>query len=119
MTKRRRLTNAEFAKLWLQQQGKCACGCGERLVVGEVDLEHSRPLWGGGTDTLDNITLYLRQHHKAKSAEEATRRAKADRQQLFHTTGRSHAHKVKPIQSRGFDKRLRKRMNGQVERVGA
>lgn len=118
--KRRRLTNIELAELWLKQRGKCACGCGERLIVGQVDVEHTLPLWCGGADTLDNITLYRRTPcHALKSAGETTRRAKALRQKKHHELGRSRARKGRPLVSRGFDKTLRKRMDGTVERVEA
>lgn len=118
MTARRKLSQAETAKLWLRQNGRCGCGCGERLIAGQIDVEHTLPRWAGGTDALDNLTLYRRKPcHVRKSAEETTRRAKALRQKAFHQTGRSRARRGRPMVSRGFDKTWRRRMDGTVERV--
>lgn len=117
MTARRRLKQAEIAQLWLRQKGKCGCGCGERLIAGQTDAEHTIPLWMGGADDISNMTLYRRKPcHQEKSARESPLRAKCLRQKAFHETGRSRARKGRPLVSRGFDKTLRKRMDGTVER---
>lgn len=46
----------------------------EHIGLGS-DVDHVVPLWEGGTDTDDNKELLCDEHHKAKSAREAARRA--------------------------------------------
>ena len=43
MTSRKRLTKFEFAVMFLEQKGRCGCGCGERLEAGQIDEEHGIP----------------------------------------------------------------------------
>lgn len=117
MTARRKLTQAETAQLWLRQKGRCNCGCGERLIAGQIDIEHQLPIALGGSNDLDNLSLWLREHHKVKTRDDVKRIAKANRQRKAHTTGRSRARKGRPMQGRGFDKTWRRRMDGTVERV--
>lgn len=112
--KRARLTKKEFAAMWLSQEGRCGCGCGERLVKGEVDAEHSIPVALLGEAKPDS--LWRRDCHKMKTKGDVRRIAKAERQ-----GGRKGqwARRIKngpQIQSRGFDKTLRKKFNGEVER---
>ena len=44
MTKRITLTKKEKAQKPLDQNGKCGCGCGERLVRGSIDYDHTQPV---------------------------------------------------------------------------
>ncbi len=83
---RRRFSPGQIATVWARQKGLCACGCGEALVPGHYDKEHEIPLWTAQSDeeranldTLDNLQLMLRRHHKPKTKTEATQRAKEAR----------------------------------------
>ena len=84
-----------------------------------IDVDHKKPLWQGGTNTLDNAQLLCKKHHAAKTAREAPERAKADRQSgrkgQYARRQRAKAEgRHKGIQSRGFDKRFKRKMNGEV-----
>jgi predicted NAD/FAD-dependent oxidoreductase len=78
--KRRSLSPAEKAKVIDRQKGVCGCGCKERLAVGLIDFDHEIDLQFGGSNDLSNFVALIRKHHMQKTATNATRRAKADRQ---------------------------------------
>lgn len=78
--KRRYLSANEKATVIARQNGRCACGCREQLVPGQIDFDHRKPLQFGGTNDIGNFDALIRKHHRAKSDEDNTRRAKADRQ---------------------------------------
>lgn len=111
--KRKPLTKLEFAKLAVQQEGKCAV-CQTKLTFEphQIRDEHIVSLFGGGSNDLSNRELRCPDCVKPKNAEDAARHAKIKRLRGETKTGPK-----KKIQSRGFDKRYRKRMNGQVEKV--
>jgi hypothetical protein len=121
--KRRPLTRAQLAELVLAQNGKCA-SCGERLdfaAKGKVVDEHIQPLFSGGSNETSNRELRCKPCATVKTSAEAPGRAKvrrieqgktqADKRSRAKATG-----KHKQIQSAGFSKTLRRKMNGQIER---
>lgn len=115
--KRRRLTAAEKAEVWKRQDFRCACGCGARLTSGPVEYDHALPLSLGGADALANIEALMAVCHRTKKTPaDLTRLAKAKRQAAYHLTGRSRARKGRALVSRGFDKKLRRRFDGTIER---
>ena len=75
--KRQRLSKYEFAEMFLAQNGRCACGCGERLERGKVDEEHSKPVALGGDAKPDS--LWRRDCHKAKTRGDVKVIAKVER----------------------------------------
>ena len=102
--KRRRMSKWEFAAAFVMQGGTCACGCGEPLVEGQTDEEHTIPnaLGGGGAPN----ALMLRNHHKEKTRADVSRIAKARRQ--ARKSGPQRADKKgRKVKSRGFDKKPR------------
>lgn len=116
--KRRPLTRAEFGQLMIDQEGRCACGCGEKLqpmTEGVID-EHLRALALLGTNALENRALYRKPCARKKTDEQDTPRiAKAKAQggetgQYARRLKRGHG----SIQSRGFDKTRTKRFDGSV-----
>jgi hypothetical protein len=124
---RRKLNEKERAELVRRQNGKCA-GCGIKPKRWEYD--HRKARWKGDTDQSDLATWQAfgsRDEcscHAEKTAAEAAERAQMRR--LRGETGQLKRRKERggsmiksaaKIQSRGFDKGLRKRMNGKVERV--
>lgn len=125
---RRKLSPRERALIVLRQQGRCA-GCGIKAKAWEFD--HVSARWKGQVSQTDlnNWQAFASRKecdcHKNKTAEEAADRAKRDR--LHGKTGQLKRRKArggssiqgrKEIASRGFQKVLRKRMSGKVERVG-
>jgi len=112
MTNRRYLRPSEKQELWEQQGCQCA-SCFQPLTLGEVEWDHVRPLALGGTNE-ENWQGLCRDCHKAKTAQDVGRIRKADRQRNKMETGRGRKRKGKPMQSRGFPKGLRKKLNGDV-----
>ncbi len=82
--KRRYLSASEKAKVIARQRNKCACGCGYELIIGQIDFDHELALQFGGTNDLSNFVALIRKHHKLKSNDENTKRAKADRVRAKH-----------------------------------
>lgn len=118
---RKNLTRAEFAQLMLDQDGLCGCGCGVKMDAmreGIVD-EHMIPLAAGGTNALPNRRLLRKPCAQRKTDEDDKPRIKKARHQAGGA-GSQTAKRAKrgkgSIASRGFDKRLRKKMDGTVER---
>ncbi len=118
-TKRRKLTPAERGMLLHRQGGYCGCGC-DHTLFNENDPriwwamidEHILPLELGGSNDLSNRALYLVDCAKAKTRDDIKRIAKARRIRKRETEGA----KPSRMQSRGFDKRLRKKLSGEVVR---
>lgn len=66
---RKVLTRAEFGQIMIDQNGRCACGCGEKLqpmTEGVID-EHLISLGAGGTNDLKNRALYRKPCATAKT----------------------------------------------------
>jgi len=90
------------ARVFLTHGGKCHIS-GRTIRPGEAwELEHIKPLSLGGEHREANLAPALVAPHRAKSAQEAGVRAKADRVRLKHL-GIYPRSKAK-IRSRGFDK---------------
>lgn len=103
-----------YAKL--RYYATCAM-TGERLIVKGCEYDHRVPRALGGTDDPENIQALTPAAHRRKTDADDAAIAKANRCKLYHETGRSSAAKhVKKIGNRPFDKGLRKRMDGTVER---
>jgi len=69
--KRRPLNRAEMAHLCITQNGRCGCGCGEKLDAlreGIID-EHRVPLALGGSNDLSNREAWRKPCAKAKTSE--------------------------------------------------
>lgn len=112
---RKPLTKLEFAKLAVEQEGKCAnCGAKLKFEPHQVRDEHVISLFGGGTNDLSNRQLWCVPCTKQKDKEDDARHAKI--RHLRGETGQQARRKRNgsQIQSRGFDKRYRKKMNGEV-----
>lgn len=116
---RERLSKWDFAILFLRQQGQCA-RCSARLERGQTIDEHLQPLDHLGTNELSNRALYCRPCARQKTSKDLAASAKARRLrgeagQLKRRRERGPSLKSGgKLQSRGFDKRLRKRMDGSV-----
>jgi 5-methylcytosine-specific restriction endonuclease McrA len=100
MQARRYLRPSEKQELWEQQGCQCANpACCAPLTLGEVQWDHVRPLWAGGTNE-ENWQGLCADCHREKTRREATERAKADRAGKKHRG--EHKRRGKPIRSRGF-----------------
>ena len=98
--KRKPLSKLEFAKLAVQQEGKCAkCGVKLKFEPHQIRDEHVVSLFGGGTNDLSNRQLWCNECVKPKNAEDAARHAKIKR--LRGETGNG---RKKKIPSRPFPK---------------
>lgn len=89
---------------------------GESLLAGRTEFDHIIPVELGGSNDADNLQALTAAAHRRKTDADIARIAKAERQ-----GGRKGqwARRIKngpQIQSRGFDKTLRKKFNGEVER---
>ena len=109
-TKRLSVSPARRKRVLDAHNGQCYYpGCEETRGL---EFEHVIALWMGGKDDDSNTAPMCREHHKAKTALDAKMRAKVKR---IHKRDDPDAEK-KPsrIQSRGFDKTLRRTFNGRV-----
>lgn len=80
--KRKPLTRLQFAKLALQQEGRCGCGCGAKLnfdKARQIVDEHLTPLFSGGSNQLENRALYTTACAKEKTRAEAPENARVRR----------------------------------------
>lgn len=97
------IPRAVKARVWLRCGGRCALS-GRKLTPGDaVDFDHITPLSMGGKHAEENLQLVSRQAHRAKTAEEAAPRAKADR--IFAKHNGLWPKSKRPLQGRGFAKR--------------
>lgn len=113
--KRKPLTPWELATLYLEQQGKCN-HCGDKIHKGYCDDDHEIPLACGGSNELKNRQLLCPPCHKVK-----TRKDKEDIARIARRKGATGQYARRQrngpqIKSRGFDKTLRKKMDGTVEK---
>jgi len=84
MTARRSLSRLARIRIFDAAKGLCHL-CGQKIHVGEKwDVEHVRALSLGGADDEENMRPAHYACHKIKTAEEAPRKAKADRQRARH-----------------------------------
>jgi len=124
---RKHLSAKQKAELVLKQGGRCA-GCQIKPRHG-WEFDHINELWECGTNALDNWQAFGSRKdcdcHAIKTGAAAKRRAKQNRLrgkagQLARrkARGKSSITGRTEIAKRGFQKGLRKRMNGKVERVG-
>lgn len=101
--------------MWLAQGGLCGCGCGEKLVLGNTQDEHTLPVALWNESKPDKI--FRLECAKLKTRGDIQVISKAKRQ--GGETGQQRRRKegkTKKIRSPGFSKTLRKKMNGKVER---
>lgn len=105
------------AEAWEEADGRCQqCGilC-DGAEGADFHYDHITPIALGGTNDIENIQILCFSDHAQKTADDIERIAKADRQ--GRRSGRQKPGKRKQkIQSRGFNKSWRKRMDGTVER---
>jgi 5-methylcytosine-specific restriction endonuclease McrA len=118
--KRRKLTRVEFARLMLDQEGRCA-RCGLRLIPEAIIDEHLTALDHGGTNDLSNRALYCLDCARDKTASDfaATlhgRRIRGEAGQTYRRKRRAQGDWVRPSFATNRDGPWKKRMDGSVVR---
>lgn len=112
--KRRYLTPKQKAQLCLDQSGKCAL-CADKLREGTIEYDHRIPLALGGSQEMDNWDALCTPCHKDKTKLDRWDIAKAER--MGGGRGSQTARRERNgsrLQSRGFDRRFTKKMDGTV-----
>jgi 5-methylcytosine-specific restriction endonuclease McrA len=103
-------------RIFLREDGRCHLS-GRKITPGDAwDLDHKTALINGGEHRESNLFPALRDKHREKTREDIKTKAKVARVKARHIGVKTDGRK---LQSRGFDKRLRKRMDGTVERRDA
>lgn len=98
--KRKPLSKLEFARLAVEQNGKCAkCGAKLKFEPHQIRDEHLVSLCGGGGNELSNRALWCVPCTKPKDAEDAKRHVKIKR-----LRGETKNGPKKEITGRGFQK---------------
>jgi 5-methylcytosine-specific restriction endonuclease McrA len=109
--KRKAMTPKRRLKIWTASNGLCWL-CGKLVRFEEAELDHKIALINGGSDGDDNIAPAHPNCHRAKYGSDIATGSKIKRL-LKREAG---IKKPSRLKSRGFDKTLRKKMDGTVER---
>lgn len=102
------MSRTEFSKkvrrdAFLRADGHCeGAGCGCKLTIGKFQYDHRIPDWMGGEPVLSNCQVLCSDCHKAKTAQDAADRGKAQRREDRHRGIRDVPRQR--LQNRGFDK---------------
>jgi len=79
-TKRRSMSRARAAKVFLREQGRCyVCSRKLRIGVDKYQIEHPDPLCLGGSDDDADLRVICDDCHKVKTASDLKAKAKRDR----------------------------------------
>lgn len=109
---RRSISRKERAAIFARCGGQCHI-CGGKVGVGEAwDVEHIIPIALGGEDGGDNLAPAHSKCHRAKSAEDAGKLAKARSVEARHTGTYRPRSVIPGSKASGW----KKRMDGTVER---
>lgn len=111
------MTRTEFSRrtkvdAFTRADGRCEC-CGARLSVGKFEYDHIVSCSLGGDNSLDNCRVICRPCHKIKTRDDIRKTRKADRVKAAHIGAKKR--KGKPMPGTKAS-RIRKRMDGSVER---
>ena len=125
MTERRAITlGMKLESLFLRRQVLCV-ECGEPIEPGNCQWDHRHSLAQGGGHNAGNIgPVHYDPCHKSKSAKDERDLHHVDRlakeragQPKRKRVSRSIPKRAGPIQSPGFPKNMRRKMNGTTERI--
>lgn len=79
-TKRRKMTQARAAAIFLREQGRCyLCGLKLRIKVDKYQIEHPTALSLGGSDDDADLRVVCTECHKPKTKADAQAKAERDR----------------------------------------
>ena len=115
--KRRTLTPA-IKRLVLERYDHRCGACRDPFGPELIEFDHILPLALGGADEPGNLQPLHPACHKEKTAQDLKRIAKADRMARVLEEGRGRKRRGPPLESKPFDKRFRRRLDGTVERRG-
>ncbi len=113
---RRAMTPARKRRIWDSWKGVCYF-CRQPVAVDgpSVIYDHVTQLWMKGSDANEAIApIHADPCNKLKTAADATARAKVKRIWKKHDSDRPEP--KRKLKTRGFDRSLRKKMDGTVER---
>jgi 5-methylcytosine-specific restriction enzyme A len=100
-------------RIFEREGGRCWIS-GRKIMVGDKwDLDHKLALCNGGTHSEDNLFPALKDKHKAKTRADVRQKSDTARKRQKHLGIKTDS--GRKLQSRGFDKTRRKKMNGTVE----
>ena len=112
-TRRKHIPKKVREAVWERDGGACVeCG-----ATSDLQLEHEKPLWMGGDNSIENLRLMCAACHRPKTDAESGVRASCDRKGRMHREGRPRARKGPPMKSRPF--REWRRFDGSIVRKGA
>lgn len=111
---RRTLSAMDKIRIILAQDGRCACGCGEKLRAPHIQFDHINQSALSGDESLENFRALTAEHHKPKTAADARARAKVRRLRAAKE-GRP-KRKGRKLAGRGFPKHLTRHLDGTVSR---
>ena len=116
MTARRRtLTTLQRAAFFLERGGRCeAPDCRRKIGTEAWDIDHIVPVANGGSNDDDNLQLLCASCHKRKTAKDVRTIRKGNRVRANHLGARRSRNPM--LGSRHHPSKLRKRMDGRVER---
>lgn len=114
---RKYLTKQQWAKLFLDQDGRCAGPCGRKLRPGDrAEADHKVSLENGGTNDPDNWQILCAGCHALKTPEDRKQAAKTRAVVTSHVVptreGKPRSRPLPGSRASG----VRKRMNGQTEK---
>ena len=120
IVKRKPLTKREALEMFIAQDGLCACGCGQKLKAGEIDEQHfphhelrkDDPDYDGKPNE-----LWIRACHKKETKDVDMPRITKARHQAggLGSQRAKQAKRTSPLlPARGFDKRFKKKLTGEV-----
>ena len=70
-------------RVWERDGGRCQCGCNRTIRAGEKwDTDHTIALINGGENKEANLRTLLREHHRAKTAEDVAEKAAVYRKRV-------------------------------------
>lgn len=128
MPRRPSTTAAQKLKVLEKHGGHAYCAaCGFPFALHFIEYDHVHPLALGGEHTVENLRPVCKTCHKAKTSGTGatthgsdigniSKTRRLEKARKAQEDGEKKAKKMKPkIQSRGFDKRFKKKMNGKVE----
>jgi len=128
MTKRKALSYAQKRAIaaahdWQTVDGHDLIARNGQIVIKEtgvvVEFDHAYALALGGADEADNIRPMSPEAHNIKTNGTKATSYGSDKHAIAKVrrlSGRNKAKRKRPIPSRGFDKRWRRKMDGTVER---
>lgn len=78
-TSKDEFTKATKIAAFQRANGRCECGCGVKIIAGEVEYDHIIEVALGGTNDLENCRVMRSKCHRSKTSTRAAPLAKSKR----------------------------------------